>query len=69
MMYVIYDNRKNKYLVDIKRHLVSDTYETMVCKSIKKAHQFKEADMKQLRHFEDLLKYDHGDLEYIAMSW
>ena len=68
-MYVIYDNRKNKYLVDIKRHLVSETYETMTCKSIKKAHQFKEVDMKQLRHFENLLKYDHGDLEYIAMSW
>lgn len=68
MMYVIYDNQKNKYLVDIKRHIVSDTYETMVCTSIKKAYQFKDADMKQLRHFEDLLKYDHGDLEYVAMS-
>lgn len=67
-MYVIYDNPKNKYLVDIKRHIVSDTYETMVCTSIKKAYQFKDADMKQLRHFEDLLKYDHGDLEYVAMS-
>lgn len=67
-MYVIYDNRKNKYLFDIKRHLVSDTYEIMVVKSLKKAHQFKDVDMKQLRHFEDLLKYDHGDLEYVAMS-
>lgn len=67
-MYVIYDNQKNKYLVDIKRHIVSDTYETMVCTSIKKAYQFKDADMKQLRRFEDLLKYDHGDLEYVAMS-
>lgn len=67
-MYVIYDNQKNKYLVDIKRHIVSDTYETMVCTSIKKAYQFKDADMKQLRRFEDLVKYDHGDLEYVAMS-
>lgn len=67
-MYVIYDNRKNKYLFDIKRHMVSDTYETMVCSSIKKAHQFKDVDMKKLRHFEDLLKYNHGDLEYVARS-
>lgn len=34
-MYVIYDNRKNKYLFDIKRHLVSDTYEIMVVKSMR----------------------------------
>ncbi|WP_125978325.1 hypothetical protein [Lactobacillus acidophilus] len=64
MMFVIWDNRKNKYLVDIVERLVSQDYFTTVSSNIKKAHQFKDDDKKQLEHFEDLLKYEHGELEY-----
>lgn len=66
-MIVIIDNRKDKYLVDIKRRLVSNTYETMCSSKIINAYKFKEKDKKKLFHFENLLNYKHGELEYVEV--
>ena len=63
-MKIIYDNRKQAYVLDIVRRLVSGKRETLITHEPSEAFKFKEADEKKLREFENMLNYAEGDLEY-----
>lgn len=63
-MIVIWDNKKQAYVLDIVRRLVSGKKETLVTNNPSKAFEFKAADEKKLRDFEGMLNYAEGDLEY-----
>lgn len=63
-MIVIWDNRKNKYVENIVRRLVSGRVETWTTTSIKKAFKFNTMDKKKLEDWENALGYKHGELEY-----
>lgn len=64
-MKVIWDERKQAYLVDIKQWLVSDTYETIVSPNFKDAYKFRNEDLKHLIQFEKLLNYKRGELKFL----
>lgn len=68
MIYVIRDERKHKYLVDIKERMVSGICTSMVTTKIGQAHKFSEPDEEQLAQFEKLLNYEQGELQYEPVS-
>lgn len=63
-MIIIWDNKKQAYVLDIVRRSISGKTETIITNNPSKAFEFKEADEKKLRDFEGMLNYAEGDLEY-----
>ena len=67
-MFVILGNKKNAYVKEINERMVSQTYYVDTTKDIKNAFKFTSNSQKQLRHFEELLKYEPHTLEFKEVS-
>lgn len=63
-MFVIFDNKKNSYVKEINKRIVSQAYEVVTTKSMKNAFKFTNEDHERLRHLEKLLKYEPYTLEF-----